>query len=95
MDKDKNGFVEVVEAPQARVTRKVGDGPTQLVASGSGTWIEEFDRNYDGRVALDEFQQRMVVILRAPGSSFNRLSPGEPTTSGFPRRSRPILQPRA
>lgn len=64
MDKDQNGFVEVFEAPNATRTRKVNDGPTEVVASGSGTWIEQFDRNNDGRVALKEFQQRMVVILR-------------------------------
>jgi hypothetical protein len=70
MDINRDGFVDIEEAPNARLTRPSGE----VARSGPAYWIELHDSDTDGRVSREEFITKMAPILWAGRSEFRTTS---------------------
>lgn len=72
-DRNRDGFIELAEAPKARITSKK-NGATVKTDSGSSVWMERFDQNKDAKVSWDEYYGKVKFLAK----SGRQKKPGDP-----------------
>ncbi len=62
-DRNKDGFIELEEAPKARVTSKK-NGEIVNSETGHEVWLARFDQNKDAKVSWDEYYSKVKFLSK-------------------------------